>query len=136
MGDVGPQLMHGPSESITQMASRSVQPFFHSSRQKVLILYNGPPFPQNCPFPWGIWTTVQYMIPWAHPSPQPKRHLDRFSRFCTVHHSVPILYNGLPLPSKLPLSTEGSRPHLIHGSLGPPESSTQMVEPLLQGSLL
>jgi len=23
------------------------------------------------------------MLPWAHPSPQPKRHLDRFSRFCT-----------------------------------------------------
>jgi len=21
------------------------------------------------------------MVPWAHPSPQPKRHLDRFSRF-------------------------------------------------------
>jgi len=25
------------------------------------------------------------MVPWAHPSPQPKRHLDRFSRFCTAH---------------------------------------------------
>jgi len=24
----------------------------HSSRQKIPILYNGPPFPQNCPFPW------------------------------------------------------------------------------------
>jgi len=23
------------------------------------------------------------MIPLAHPSPQPKRHLDRFSRVCT-----------------------------------------------------
>jgi len=23
-----------------------------------------------------------------HPSPQPKRHLDRFSRFCTTHHIV------------------------------------------------
>jgi len=22
---------------------------------------------------------------WAHQSPQPKRHLDRFSRFCRVH---------------------------------------------------
>jgi len=22
---------------------------------------------------------------WAHPSPQPKRHLDRFSRFCMAH---------------------------------------------------
>jgi len=25
------------------------------------------------------------MIPWAHPSRQPKQHLDRFSQFCTVH---------------------------------------------------
>jgi len=26
------------------------------------------------------------MIPWAHPRPQPKRHLVRFSRFCRAHH--------------------------------------------------
>jgi len=30
----------------------------------------------------GIWTPILYMVPWAHPSPQPKRHLDRFSLFC------------------------------------------------------
>ena len=30
----------------------------------------------------GIRTPAQYMAPWAHPSPQPKRHLDRFSCFC------------------------------------------------------
>jgi len=23
---------------------------------------------------------------WAHPSPQPKRHVDRFSRFCRAHN--------------------------------------------------
>ena len=28
-----------------------------------------------------------YLIhPWAYPSPQPKRHLDRLSRFCTAHY--------------------------------------------------
>jgi len=38
---------------------------------------------------------------------------------------VPILYNGPPLfPSKLPVAMVGSGPHLIHGSLGAPESST------------
>jgi len=26
-----------------------------------------------------------YMVPWAHPSPQLKRHLDRFSRFLRAH---------------------------------------------------
>jgi len=25
------------------------------------------------------------MVPWAHPSPQPKRYLDRFSRFSEAH---------------------------------------------------
>jgi len=24
------------------------------------------------------------MVPWAHPSPHPKQHLDRFSRFCRL----------------------------------------------------
>jgi len=26
------------------------------------------------------------MVPWAHPSPDPKRHLDLFSHFCTPHN--------------------------------------------------
>ena len=38
------------------MANRSVQPLLHSSRQKVPVLNNERPFPQNCPFSWGIWT--------------------------------------------------------------------------------
>jgi len=46
----------GPPESITQTASRSVQPFLHSSHQKVTILYIGSLPPQNCPFARGIWT--------------------------------------------------------------------------------
>jgi len=65
--------------------------------------------------------------------------------------SVPILYNGPSLsPSKFPLpmgdmnngppfsplkispSHGGCGPHLIHGSLGQPKSSTQMVSPLVQ----
>jgi len=77
----------GPLESKSQTASRSVQPFLHSSLQRVATLYNGlPSLPQNCPFPCG---------------------------------------SGL---------------HLMHGSLGPLESSTQMasrlVQPLFQGSQL
>ena len=26
------------------------------------------------------------MVTWAHPSPQPNRHLDRFSRFRSAHY--------------------------------------------------
>jgi len=61
----------------------------------------GAPFPKNCPFPTGSGFV---MIPWAHPIPQSKRCLDWLSCFCIDDHSVPILYNGTPLPpSKLPL---------------------------------
>jgi len=35
----------GPLKSTTHTANRSVQPFLHSSRQKVPILYNGRPYP-------------------------------------------------------------------------------------------
>ena len=51
-----PQLIHaslGLPESKSQTASRSVQPFLHSSPQSVPILYNGPCLPpHNCPFSW------------------------------------------------------------------------------------
>jgi len=53
-----------------------------------------------------------------------------------------ILYNGMPLPppSKLPIPMGDLEPHLIHGSLGSPESSTQTaswsVQAFMQGSLV
>jgi len=39
--------------------------------------------PQNCPFPW--LSGHQRMVAWTNPSPQPKGHLDCFSRFCRAH---------------------------------------------------
>ena len=62
--------------------------------------------------PQHLWTSMQHMISTAHPSPQPKRHLDRFSRFRTGDRRVP-LYNtmGRPFsPSKLLLPMGGSGP--------------------------
>jgi len=35
---------------------------------------------RKLPFRW-IWIAIEYMLPWGHQSPQPKRYLDRFSRF-------------------------------------------------------
>jgi len=87
-----------PPESKSQTASRSVQPFMHSSRQTVPIpvLYNERPFPLKlAPSHGEIWTPSN-TIPWAHPSSQPKRHLDRFSRFYSSPQIVPILYNEPP----------------------------------------
>jgi len=47
----------GPLESTTETANGSVQPFLHSLRHKVPILYNGRPYPPEMPFPMGIWTS-------------------------------------------------------------------------------
>ena len=39
--------------------------------------------------------TIELVLPLDHPSPQPKRQIDRFRRFCTAYgRKVPILYNG------------------------------------------
>ena len=55
--------------------------------------------------------------------------------------SVPILYHGTPLsPIKIAPSHGGLGPYLIHGSVGPPESTTQTasrsMQPFLLGSLV
>jgi len=44
----------GPPNSTTQTVNWLVQQFLHRSWQKVPILYNRRPLPQNCSFPWGI----------------------------------------------------------------------------------
>jgi len=77
-----------------------------------------------------------YILPWIHPSPHTKRLLDRVSP--SSRQTVPILYNGPPLPYQNCPFAGGSGPHLMHGSLGPRESATQMasrsVQPFLQSS--
>ena len=80
------------------------------------------------------------MIPWAHPSPQPKRRVDWFSLFAQVTAECPytLQWDTPPLPpKKLPFPMGGSEPNLTHGFLGPPEYSTQTasrsVEPFFAG---
>jgi len=57
------------------------------------------------------------MIPWAHPSPQPKRHLDRLAILAQMTAVSLHLTMERPFPLKLAHSHGGSGPHLIHGSL-------------------
>ena len=45
----------GPPKSISQTASRLVQPFLHRWQHSVPIPYNGPPLPSKLPFPMGLW---------------------------------------------------------------------------------
>jgi len=138
------ELVH-PSVHSSPQPKRQMNRFSHflqSLRHKVPIIYNGRPIHQNCPFPWGIWTShvthdafgpCQPTTQTAPRSVQPCFH--RWQR------SVPILDNGLPVsPSKLPLPMLASEPHVIRGSLGPPESGTEMAtwsfQPFLQGWLV
>jgi len=73
------------------------------------------------------------MIPWAHPSTEPKGHLDRFSRLSRDDRRVSLYFRmGRPFPLKIAGSHGGSAPHLIHGSLGQPESSTEMASRSVQ----
>jgi len=63
------------------------------------------------------------MLPSVHQSP-PKRQMDPFSHFCTAHGRKSLLSNGTPLsPLEIAPSDGGSDPHLIRGSLDPPEFS-------------
>jgi len=42
------------------------------------------------PSPWALGNPhpIEHMVPWTHPSLHPKRHVDRFSRFCTAHRRL------------------------------------------------
>jgi len=119
----------GPLESTTERANGSVQLFLHSLRQKLPILYNGHPCPPELPFPMGIWTshvTHDAFGPCESTTQTAPRSVQ--SSLHRWPRSVSILYNGLPVSlSKLPLPMLASGPHVICGSLGPPESRTQMA---------
>ena len=72
----------------------------------------------------------------------PHRHLNRFSRFCTDDRRVSLYFTmGHPFPPQnCPIPWVDLDPHLIRGSLGPTESSTQTasrsVQPFVQSSLV
>jgi len=82
--------------------------------------------------------TIELVLPFAHPSPQPKWQIDQLSHFCTVHGTVSSGIPGHVLsPNNCPFAW-GIWAHLIHASSGPPESITQTpswsVGPFLHSS--
>jgi len=60
---------------------------FRTAQRRLSLYFTmGRPFdPQNCPFSWRDGPHL-IIVPHIHPSPQPKRHLDRLSRFCRAHY--------------------------------------------------
>jgi len=105
-GGPGPNLWFlGSTPSIYQTASRSFQPFLHSARHRVPILYNGSCLPPknvlshrfSGPQLIGLHGSLgppDSTTQTAYRSVQP---------FCRAYGSIPIFYSGLPLPPKLPL---------------------------------
>jgi len=110
--------------------------------RKCLYFTIGAPVRQNCPFLWGIWTSrvTHDAFGRCEPTTQMTPRLVQPS----LHRwlwNVFILCNGLPVsPSILAFPMLASGPHVIRGSLGPPESGMQTAtwsfQPLLQGSLV
>jgi len=123
----------GPPQSTTQMANWSVQLFVRSWWQKVPILYSGRLFPKHCPFPWVSGPQLIHDSV-ANLTPQPKQHLDWFSHFCTDDCRVSLYFTMVrPFPPQnclFPWRDMDS--NLIYGSVGPPESSTQMASQSFQ----
>ena len=141
MGDLDPLPVHaflGPSESITQTASRSFSRFCIAHGGVSLEMSGHALRPQNCPFPWVIWNPISHMVPWAHPTYHPKWHLERVSHLCTAHDRQSLYFTmGLPSP-EIAHSYGDLDSHLIHCSMGLPESTTQtssrLVQPFLRSS--
>jgi len=101
--DLDSHLIHGclgPPESTPQTASRSVQPFLHSS-QTVIEHVGACPSRKNCPFPWGSGPHLIHSS-FGPPDSVPQtasRSVQPF--FHSSLQSVSVLFNGSTLPLKI-----------------------------------
>jgi len=99
--NVHPCLIHARLAHPSPQSNRHLDRFsrfLHSSLQTSYILQWPLPLPIKIAALHSGSRPHLYVVPWAHPSPQPERHLDRFSRFCTCssRQRVPKLYSGPP----------------------------------------
>jgi len=73
----------------------------------------------------NLANTIELVLTSANPSPQPKEHFDRFSRFCTAHCRLSLYITmGAPFPKIAPFHG-GSEPHLIH------DTFSSLIQPYL-----
>jgi len=56
------------------------------------------------------------VVPWTHPSPHFKRHLEQFGRFCTAPAADSPCTWATNFPLKIAPSHGGSGPHVVHFS--------------------
>jgi len=85
---------------------------------------------------WAHWrhlvNMIELVLPSAHPSPQPKQQIDRFSQFCTADARIPTLYKWTTVFPKLAPSHGESGPHLTHDSLGHSQLTIQTASQSVQ----
>jgi len=114
-------------ESTTKTASRSVKPLLHSSRQKVSILYNGRLFPPKLSLsiggsgsPSNLWFlgTIQTQ------NPNGISVGSAVFAQTTVEYPYTLQWDAGSQPKICPFPWGDLEPHPIHGSTGPPVSST------------
>jgi len=69
--------------------------------------------------------TIELVLPSAHTSPQLKRQIDRFGRFCTARGRKSLYFTvGTPFPQNCPFPRI-SGPHHIHDSFSQTEPTVQ-----------
>jgi len=116
-------------------------------KQRVTTYHNNQNYSQSKAKNWLPWQRpsahvdpIWHMIPTACPSPNGIWIGSAVFAQMTIIECPYALQWDAPFPSKIAPSHGGSGPHLIHGSLGPTESSMQTasrsVQPFLQGSLV
>jgi len=116
------ELVHPSADSSPQSKQQmySFSRFCTAYGRKCLYFTMGAPIHQNCPFPWGIWTS--HVTRDAFGPCEPTTQTAPRSVQSSLHTTVCLF------PSQIaPSHMLASGPHVIRGSLGPPESGTQMV---------
>ena len=131
-----PTWVHNPNGKIDRFSC-----FCTASRQKVPILYNVQPFPPKLPLPMGDLNPHLTHDSLGISEPTTQRASRPVLPFLQMTAECPYtLQWDAPSPSKSLLLMGDLDPHLIHGSVGQPESSTQTasrsVQPFSQGSLV
>jgi len=108
----------------------------HSSWEEVPILYNGRPCTPQLPLP--MRDLDPDLTHGSFGPYKPKGHVDQFDRSCTADCRVSLWFARFLI--KIAHSYGESGPHVIHGSLRAPESSTKTatrsLQPFSQGSLV
>jgi len=122
-------LSYHPNPQPKQQVERFSR-FCTADCRKSLYFTMGDPFPKNCPFSWGSGFPYLHLIHDSLGKSKPTIQMASQS-VQPFSHRLPLCPYTLQWayfsPSKLPLPKGHLDPNVIHGSLGPPESSTQVA---------